>query len=329
MKTLKTAFIICTAFLITSCGSNQQQAIIEQTNIQATEAAAYACPMHPDVVSNQPGSCSKCGMDLVKQEKKQDIVKEYFMQFALSPAKAERGKPVTLSFTPKIKGSESEPVPLDVVHEKKIHLIIVSDDLSYFAHEHPEFQEDGSYTLQHTFTEGGNYFLYADYKPAGGNSSVEKIALTVEGSTAASKEFSKQNLTALSGSYSVTLDPAGGRFATNVLMHIGGIVMKNGKEINANTLENFLGEKAHVVMIGLNDKNYMHVHPSVGANGRFDLHTTFDKPGIYRLWFQFQAEGKLYTLDYTLDVAQATEKDIEQMNEAHSNHHLQEQREQK
>lgn len=30
--------------------------------------AVYACPMHPDVTSNKPGECSKCGMDLVKQE---------------------------------------------------------------------------------------------------------------------------------------------------------------------------------------------------------------------------------------------------------------------
>lgn len=33
------------------------------------ESAAYACPMHPDVTSDKPGKCSKCGMDLVKKNK--------------------------------------------------------------------------------------------------------------------------------------------------------------------------------------------------------------------------------------------------------------------
>ena len=28
----------------------------------------YACPMHPEVQSDKPGKCSKCGMNLVKQE---------------------------------------------------------------------------------------------------------------------------------------------------------------------------------------------------------------------------------------------------------------------
>lgn len=30
--------------------------------------AVYSCPMHPEVKSDKPGKCSKCGMDLVKKE---------------------------------------------------------------------------------------------------------------------------------------------------------------------------------------------------------------------------------------------------------------------
>jgi hypothetical protein len=31
-------------------------------------AVSYTCPMHPDVVSDRPGQCPRCGMNLVKRD---------------------------------------------------------------------------------------------------------------------------------------------------------------------------------------------------------------------------------------------------------------------
>ena len=28
----------------------------------------YTCPMHPEVISDEPGSCPECGMDLVERK---------------------------------------------------------------------------------------------------------------------------------------------------------------------------------------------------------------------------------------------------------------------
>lgn len=33
-----------------------------------TAKVEYTCSMHPDVISDKPGQCPKCGMDLVKKE---------------------------------------------------------------------------------------------------------------------------------------------------------------------------------------------------------------------------------------------------------------------
>ena len=35
----------------------------------------YKCPMHPEVKQKEPGSCPKCGMDLVREENKEEELK--------------------------------------------------------------------------------------------------------------------------------------------------------------------------------------------------------------------------------------------------------------
>jgi uncharacterized protein with PIN domain len=41
----------------------------KKEQMKARVMKIYTCPMHPDVKSNKPGKCSKCGMDLVEKKK--------------------------------------------------------------------------------------------------------------------------------------------------------------------------------------------------------------------------------------------------------------------
>jgi len=44
------------------CGMSHKNS--QQTAAAQTNAANYTCPMHPEVVSDRPGKCPKCGMTL-------------------------------------------------------------------------------------------------------------------------------------------------------------------------------------------------------------------------------------------------------------------------
>ena len=37
------------------------------SSAEKEKTTQYTCPMHPEVISDAPGSCPKCGMDLVKK----------------------------------------------------------------------------------------------------------------------------------------------------------------------------------------------------------------------------------------------------------------------
>ncbi len=134
----------------------------------------YACPMHPEMQGHEGEKCNKCGMALEPMNST-SVPGNYRMEFKASSSPILAGAAVNLSFMPKNKSNESALVPLDVEHEKKIHLIAVSEDLSWFDHIHPEFQNDGNYTVTETFPYGGKYSLYADYKPSGSTHQLEKI----------------------------------------------------------------------------------------------------------------------------------------------------------
>jgi hypothetical protein len=325
---------VCTTLFLASCGSETKKENTEVKKEQSDTIAhnsehIYACPMHSEVIGKESDKCNKCGMKLEHNDNAgKSNGYTYEMRFVSNPSQLEAGKEGMLSFTPKIKEKENEQCPLDIHHEKKIHLIIVSNDLSYFEHIHPEFNESGNYDIkvlakdkpftiskghnETRFDNGGDYTLFADYSPTGGPHQVEKIAFNVSGKAKPAVTYKENNLKSEVDGYVVTLEAEGGKIATNQLMHIVGIIKQNGKQVAADQFENYLGAKAHMVVVGLEDKAYLHVHPEVN-NGKLDLHTTFDKPGIYRGWLQFQTNGKVHAAQFTLKVEQGNgEKKIEE-----------------
>ncbi len=42
-----------------STGTQKDSVNIKKNDVE------YTCPMHPDVVTNKPGSCPRCGMELL------------------------------------------------------------------------------------------------------------------------------------------------------------------------------------------------------------------------------------------------------------------------
>ena len=96
------------------------------------------------------------------------------------PAQVVAGKPTTLKLM--IHGADREMVKdFEVVHEQKLHLIIVRDGLDQFAHIHPEVDAAGNATVSYTFPTGGNYWLYADHKPTGKGQATAMAQVKVAG----------------------------------------------------------------------------------------------------------------------------------------------------
>jgi hypothetical protein len=74
---MKSLIILVVAIITGFTGFTQEKAGKKD---KTAHAAVYTCTMHPDVTSDKPGKCPKCGMDLVlskKEQMKMEAVKLY------------------------------------------------------------------------------------------------------------------------------------------------------------------------------------------------------------------------------------------------------------
>ncbi|MCC6599167.1 MAG: hypothetical protein IT223_00670 [Crocinitomicaceae bacterium] len=320
---MKTVIFILSAFCIFSlnsgCNNSAADKARKESDVHADHHHDYACPMHPEVTGHKGDKCPKCGMDLEPIEKT-TVAPNYEMRMHSTPAQLNAENDGVLFFTPFIKGS-NEKVPLDAVHGEKIHIISVSNDLAFFDHVHPEYQADGSYKLEVKssiesaklpkggssthFASGGDYILFADYRPTGTDGRVEKLPLHITGKEAAPKKWTKESLRTASGNMTIELKPEGGTFFSGEELHVEGKLAYNGKPLSASELDDYLEAKAHMVVIAVSDKEFVHVHPDVD-NNFLDLHFQVSHPGFYRGWVQVKYKGELYTFDFVMDVKEGS-----------------------
>ena len=71
MKTKSIIFIVLTTVFCTIQNSFSQHTSEKQDTTLTLDSTkiTYTCPMHSEIISDKPGTCPKCGMELVKLEK--------------------------------------------------------------------------------------------------------------------------------------------------------------------------------------------------------------------------------------------------------------------
>lgn len=64
---MKKWMILLILGVLVGVGVVMLRAAMQQRATAGAAAVVYACPMHPEVQQNGPGTCPKCGMALTRQ----------------------------------------------------------------------------------------------------------------------------------------------------------------------------------------------------------------------------------------------------------------------
>lgn len=223
-------------------------------------------------------------------------------KFTLPAGQPLPGQNTTLTI--KLTDKAGKPIDkLDTVHEKKLHLIVVSKDLSFFNHIHPEYKENGEFAITTLFPAAGDYKVIADFTPTGMGAVNKSQWIAVQGSAPAPQPVRPETVWKTeTGGKAVTLsfDQLKAGKELTLTFHIKDA--QTGKPVT--DLQPYLGAVGHVVILSQDAENYLHVHPAdekaTGPDAKFM--TTFPHAGVYKIWGQFQHGGAVFTVPFVVEV---------------------------
>lgn len=190
---------------------------------------------------------------------------------------------------------------LETVHERPMHVLVVSRDLAEFAHIHPELQADGSYEVRHSFAHGGRYRVYADLTAPGSAQTVEHFDIEVAGPPRAAVPLR------------VDRETAGLRWEGP--LRAGEDVAFSFAPPAVDGLQPYLGAWAHFIVIGEGLDAFIHAHPLEAATHSHEnpgpapdeirFNAVFPQASLYKVWAQYQRNGEVMTVPYVLRVGEA------------------------
>ncbi|MET9733997.1 hypothetical protein ABZZ79_26090 [Streptomyces sp. NPDC006458] len=217
----------------------------------------------------------------------------------LETGRVPAGRETVLRFT--VRDEDGRPVTeYRREHEKELHLIVASRDLTTYRHLHPVRGADGTWSTGTDLPEAGSYRVFADFTPAAGGENLTlgtDLAVTGRYAPAALPETGE---TATVDGYTVRLT---GSLAPGADSDLTFEVTRAGEPAR---LQTYLGAYGHLVALRSGDLAYLHVHPHEEAHGTAtsgpEVAFTAAAPstGDYRLFLDFKVDGEVRTAAFTV-----------------------------
>lgn len=195
---------------------------------------------------------------------------------------------------------------------RPMHLIVVRRDFQSFQHLFPEPTDaPGEYRADVTFPTSGSYLLYDELTRASGVTTLQRDELIVNETSAGPAGLAEDAGPKLVGSAWVGLASATGLRAgqeSTLTFHLDNA--ETGQPIQ--DLRPYLGAAAHAVILSEDGTVFAHtigqaaiVPGALGDGPDIALRHTFEAPGLYKIWGQFQTQAsEVVTADFVVRVAQ-------------------------
>jgi hypothetical protein len=280
--------------------------------------SGFICPMHPNEVKDTAGKCSICGMDLVAGDPM--ATTDYNLKITTEPRAPKAGQKTKFKIAVHHPLSGDQIKQFADVHDRLFHFFIVSRDMKQFFHEHPTFEKDGTFSIEHVLPAAGQYMLFSDFMPVGGAPQMIATPLVTAGFegdiTSSLPNLQPDALVKHVDGVTVTLQIEPGKLVSFEESDIPILFTDQKTNEPIKDLQRYLGAWGHAMMLNDEMSEHVHAHPeemlegtqtTEGGGPDLVFHALFPKPGLYRIWIQFQRRNVLSTVPFTVRVLRSPE----------------------
>ncbi|TQL66363.1 Cu+-exporting ATPase [Nocardioides albertanoniae] len=200
-------------------------------------------------------------------------------------------------------------------HQAWMHVIVTSQDLSWFRHVHAEpTGRPGELEADVTFPAGGTYRVDTEFRRRAAIGDVlDRQRVDVGGTQPGAVPLKAGPRSSTVDNVTVTLE--GDLVADRQSDLHFRFEDRSGKVVD--NLQPYLGAAGHVVVMSADGETFVHGHaegdelavPGTTFGPELGLHLDVPKPGLYRLWAQFRlGDDTVITVPFTVEaVDSATE----------------------
>jgi hypothetical protein len=259
-------------------------------------AAAVGAAVGPIDVGNDAASHSTGSGDAPVADHPRGLaVAEAGYRLALDTTTVHGGGPSSFGFSI-VDDDGIAATAFDELHDRPLHLILLSRNMVDYFHLHPVMDKGGHWTVELPALRPGSYRVFADFQPSGAANLTLGADITVPGDVSAVALPAAGNVATVDG-YTVTMGgtPTIGDSELSFTVEVDGHVVRP---------DPYLGAAGHLVAIRGGDLAYLHVHPHEDDTTSVVTFTgEFPTAGAYRLFFDFSHNGTVRTASFTVDVA--------------------------
>lgn len=259
--------------------------------------------------------------------------KNFMAEFTTNPEKPAVNQSTLLTLT--LKDDMGQPLTgLQIEHERLLHFILVSEDLTQFMHVHAEdygpiteeMRKTGTYAIDVVFPKAGTYAIAVNYNHAGHElvaRGIIMIAGKQEPVVLTKDLYRKKKYNDLSVSFETNPGEVRSGRQTRITYTI--------KDLNGNPvsdLEPYLAAPMHIAVWSFDLEFFTHTHGEVPGLGHviekgttfgpiIDGSIVFPWPGFYKIIGEFARGGKIYTTSFVVDVKKGSGTMTEQPGHTH------------